>query len=84
MESSGGPSDGPPTGTGPQSDAVATDKNFKKQLKTLPGNLGITLELCAGIVDKSCDLIEIAKSEVLEECGYDVPLSCLQKITTFR
>jgi len=46
-----------------------------------PPTNGITIELCAGIVDKpSLSLVEIAKEEVIEECGYDVPLSCLQLI----
>lgn len=42
--------------------------------------LGITLEVCAGIVDKNLTLPQIAKEEVLEECGYDVPLSNLVEI----
>lgn len=45
-----------------------------------PGSLGITLEVCAGIVDKNLTLPEIAKEEVLEECGYDVPLTNLIEI----
>jgi 8-oxo-dGTP pyrophosphatase MutT (NUDIX family) len=32
----------------------------------------MTLELCAGIVDKSLSLVEIAQEEILEECGYKV------------
>jgi len=44
---------------------------------------GITLELCAGIVDKTLTLDEIAQEEVAEECGYDVPLSSLERITSF-
>lgn len=44
---------------------------------------GFTYELCAGIVDKDKSLIEIAKEEVLEETGYDVPLEKLQKISSF-
>nr|CAD7447616.1 unnamed protein product [Timema bartmani] len=49
-----------------------------------PSKLGITIELCAGIVDKEIPLEEIASIEVLEECGYDVPASKLETITTFR
>lgn len=45
-----------------------------------PSSLGITLEVCAGIVDKNLTLPQIAKEEVLEECGYDVPLSNLVEI----
>jgi len=49
-----------------------------------PGRLGITLELCAGIVDKNESLEEIARQEVLEECGYDVPTSALEKVVKLR
>ncbi|CAN8008855.1 unnamed protein product [Ixodes pacificus] len=50
-----------------------------------PGSLGLTLELCAGIVDKSSmSREETMQQEILEECGYNVPLSCIHKITSFR
>ncbi|KAJ8724164.1 hypothetical protein PYW07_008144 [Mythimna separata] len=49
-----------------------------------PASLGVTLEMCAGIVDKNKSLQEIAKEEVLEECGYDVPLRDLHKIASYR
>lgn len=49
-----------------------------------PGIKGLTLELCAGIVDKTKDLAEIAKEEVLEECGYEVPIENFERILTFR
>lgn len=42
-----------------------------------------TYELCAGIVDKEKPLINIAKEEIDEECGYDVPLENIEKITSF-
>lgn len=42
-----------------------------------------TYELCAGIVDKEVPLIQIAKEEIDEECGYDVPLEKIEKITSF-
>lgn len=45
-----------------------------------PSSLGITLEVCAGIVDKNLTLPQIAREEVLEECGYDVPLTNLVEI----
>lgn len=44
---------------------------------------GYTYELCAGIIDKDASDVQIAKEEVFEECGYDVPLENLQKVTTF-
>lgn len=49
-----------------------------------PGTSGITIELCAGIVDKDEPLAKIAQAEVLEECGYDVGLEDLKRITSFR
>ncbi|XP_026725723.1 uridine diphosphate glucose pyrophosphatase-like isoform X2 [Trichoplusia ni] len=49
-----------------------------------PASLGITLEMCAGIVDKNKSLHEIAREEVLEECGYDVPITELHKIISYR
>ena len=44
---------------------------------------GMTYELCAGIVDKDASNSQIAKEEILEECGYDVPLQNIEKISSF-
>ena len=44
---------------------------------------GVTVELCAGIVDKALDLKQIAAEEIEEECGYRVETDALQKITSF-
>ena len=44
---------------------------------------GMTYELCAGIVDKKMSHIQIAQEEVLEECGYDLPLANIKKVTSF-
>lgn len=49
-----------------------------------PANLGYTLELCAGIVDKNKSLAEIAAEEVFEECGYKVTPDSLEYIIQFR
>ena len=43
---------------------------------------GMMYELCAGIVDKNCSLEQIAKEEVLEECGYEIEINSLEKITS--
>jgi len=48
----------------------------------LKNNDGYTYELCAGICDKDKCSLEIAKEEVLEECGYDVDVSKIKKITS--
>lgn len=45
---------------------------------------GMTVELCAGIVDKECTLAQIAKEEIEEECGYDVVLENMERITSFH
>uniref|UniRef100_A0A7M4FD14 Nudix hydrolase 14 n=1 Tax=Crocodylus porosus TaxID=8502 RepID=A0A7M4FD14_CROPO len=51
----------------------------------IPAASGVTYELCAGIVDKpELSLEEIACKEVLEECGYDVPIANLKRITSYR
>lgn len=49
----------------------------------LKNNDGYTYELCAGIVDKALPLVKIAHEEILEECGYDVPLENIERITSF-
>ena len=45
---------------------------------------GMTIELCAGIVDKELSLEEIAMEEIEEECGYAVPLQSIKKLTSFH
>ncbi|WP_457747020.1 NUDIX hydrolase [Sulfurimonas sp.] len=44
---------------------------------------GYMYELCAGIIDKNISDKAIAKEEILEECGYDVPLQDIKKVTSF-
>ncbi|CAL8133137.1 unnamed protein product [Orchesella dallaii] len=52
---------------------------------TLSPKLGITLELCTGVVDDATStLAELMRREVLEECGYQVPLENFSKITSYR
>lgn len=53
-------------------------------LSKYPISSAITLELCAGIVDKSKSLDEIAKEEIVEECGYNVSVDRLEKVLTYR
>ena len=65
---------------------IIRDADGKSTVDTAkyPGSLGITYELCSGIVDKDVSLAEIAKLEVLEECGYDVPVDSIEKVTSFK
>ena len=44
---------------------------------------GMSVELCAGIVDKKMTLQQIAQEEIEEECGYAVALESVEKITSF-
>ena len=44
---------------------------------------GLSIELCAGIVDKEMSLKKIAQEEIEEECGYAVPLEEVEKISSF-
>lgn len=54
-------------------------------LEKFPPKLGVTLELCGGMVDKEGLLpAEIAREEILEECGFDVPLNRLIEVFKFK
>ncbi|XP_051875917.1 uridine diphosphate glucose pyrophosphatase NUDT14 [Pristis pectinata] len=71
----------------PSVDTTSTeaDPRTRTPVQLLPASVGITYELCAGIVDKpGLSLEEIAKEEIREECGYRVPVESLQKITSYR
>ncbi|KOX76999.1 Uridine diphosphate glucose pyrophosphatase [Melipona quadrifasciata] len=69
-------------------DVVRAHDGVKKfgpvDLKQYPPSLGLTLELCAGIVDKDKSFVEIAKDEVREECGYEAPIEAFKYVITFR
>lgn len=49
----------------------------------LKNNDGYTYELCAGILDKNKSEQETAQEEILEECGYNVPLEAIERVTGF-
>ncbi|GAU90373.1 hypothetical protein RvY_02796 [Ramazzottius varieornatus] len=53
-------------------------------VQNFPARLGITYELCAGIVDKDLPLDVIAQQEVLEETGYQVSSNDLELVTSMR
>lgn len=58
-------------------------KQLRPAILNANPNNGYMYELCAGIIDKNIPDIEIAKEEIFEECGYDVPIQNLQKVSTF-
>ncbi|XP_043255763.1 uridine diphosphate glucose pyrophosphatase NUDT14-like [Colletes gigas] len=59
------------------------EKRGSVDLERYPPTLGVTLELCAGIIDKDKPHVEIARDELREECGYDAPAEAFKYITTF-
>ena len=64
-----------------QKDSLLFVKQFRPAV-FISHQQGYTYELCAGLVDKEGKSLEqIAKEEVLEECGYRV--AQIQKITEF-
>jgi len=64
-------------------DAFVLVKQFRPAVY-LNNDIGMTVELCAGIVDKNLSLAEIAMEEVEEECGYRVDVASIEKITAFH
>ncbi len=54
-------------------------KQFRPAVYMKNGN-GLTVEMCAGIVDKKLSLKEIASEEIIEECGYSVDISSMERI----
>lgn len=66
-----------------EKDAFVLVKQFRPAVY-LNNENGMTVELCAGIVDKELSLEQIAKEEIDEECGYDVPLEKIERITSFH
>ena len=65
-----------------EKDALIIVKQFRLPLYLKNGD-GYTHELCAGLIDKDKSLEEIAKEEILEECGFDVPIDSIKKVTEF-
>jgi UDP-sugar diphosphatase len=64
---------------------VGADKaDSDEVVKKFPPKNAITMELCAGIIDKDLSFIEIAREELIEECGYNVPVERLEEVIRFR
>ncbi len=66
-----------------QKDAFILVKQFRPAVY-LNNDSGVTIELCAGIVDKEIPLIEIAREEIEEECGFVVESKNIERITSFH
>lgn len=64
---------------------VALQKEAEKSGKPPPNlEAGFTYELCAGIVDKSASLEQIAAEEVLEECGFKVEAKDVKPLAVYH
>jgi UDP-sugar diphosphatase len=61
-------------------DSFVLVKQFRPPVFNRTGD-GITVEMCAGIIDKDKSLEQIAKEEIEEECGFSVPLESIERIT---
>lgn len=66
-----------------QKDAFLFVKQFRAPVYMHHSEYQFTYELCAGIIDKDIPLIKIAKEEIDEECGYDVSVDRIEKMTSF-
>ena len=66
-----------------EKNAFVLVKQFRPAVYMNDGK-GETVELCAGIVDKKLPLVQIAVEEIEEECGYQVPLEEIERITSFH
>jgi UDP-sugar diphosphatase len=64
-----------------EKDAFILVKQFRPPVYHRHGGDGMTIELCAGLIDKKMSLEQIAKEEIEEECGYTVSLKSLERIT---
>ena len=66
-----------------EKDSFLLVKQFRPPVYMNNKNAKFTYELCAGILDKKTDVNSIAKEEIDEECGFNVPLDKIEKITSF-
>jgi UDP-sugar diphosphatase len=67
-------------------DAQKRELLLVKQMRPaifLQDGIGVTYELCAGILDKDKSSLEIASEEIEEETGYKVEPKDIQRITKF-
>jgi UDP-sugar diphosphatase len=66
-----------------EKDAFVLVKQLRPAVLNANKTDGFMYEMCAGIIDKDASDEQIAKEEVLEECGYDIPVESLEKVTSF-
>ena len=66
-----------------EKDAFVLVKQLRPAVLNANKTDGFMYEMCAGIIDKDTSDAQIAKEEVYEECGYDIPVESLEKVTSF-
>uniref|UniRef100_T2MH66 Uridine diphosphate glucose pyrophosphatase NUDT14 n=1 Tax=Hydra vulgaris TaxID=6087 RepID=T2MH66_HYDVU len=67
------------------SENISVLEKKEKELKiSVPFEKGVSYELCAGIVDKNCTLVEIAQAEILEETGYQVSIDKIKPLFEYN
>jgi len=66
-----------------EKDAFLLVKQFRPAVYMNHPDHLCTYELCAGLVDKQATLEQIAREEIDEECGFDVPAEKIIKINSF-
>ena len=64
-----------------QKESFVVVKQFRPATYANGHSTGMSIELCAGIVDKQLSLEDIAIEEIEEECGYRVDR--IEKVTSF-
>ncbi|MBL3520955.1 NUDIX domain-containing protein [Arcobacter lanthieri] len=66
-----------------EKDSFLLVKQFRMPVYLNDSQIKYTYELCAGLIDKDKTIEEIVIEEIDEECGYEVDLNSIQKITSF-
>ncbi len=66
-----------------QYEAYLVVKQFRPPVYMTDDKFKYTYELCAGILDKPKPIVQIAREEIYEECGYDVPVEDIHKVNIF-
>ncbi len=64
-------------------DSFLLVKQFRAPVFMNHDKYRFTYELCAGIVDKDISLVEIAQEEIEEECGYQIEIDTIERISSF-
>jgi UDP-sugar diphosphatase len=65
-------------------ETAGTPLDQAKLVAKFPPKNAVTIELCAGIVDKDLPLVEIAREELIEECGYNIAADRIEEVIRFR